>query len=187
VPGTRALQNGSGVRVPPGAREIFDKQVKWLYFNEERDKNVMFNPGKSDKSEGLKMKSHDVQKADLCGAAVATGILGLLISIFPLAYAIEAISRERMGIIPLIVFWIVMMIGVIIDMLRKGRKGAGGLIAVVGGLCFFLFLLVHLLWLNGAKGGEFVASVSGFPLFGSGILFMVCGKKQKKSEASGQT
>jgi hypothetical protein len=116
---------------------------------------------------------------------MGAGILGLLISIFPLMYAIGAIPEERMGIIPLIVFWIVMMIGVIIDMLRKGRKGAGGLVAVVGGSFFFLFLLVHFLWLTGAKGGDFVAFVSGFPLFGSGILFVICGKKQKKSESSG--
>jgi len=128
------------------------------------------------------MKSEDAQKADLCGAAMAAGILGFLISLFPLGYAILAIPKERMGIIPLIVFWIGMMFGVIIDMIRRG-KGTGGLITVVCGSCFVLFLLVHLLALKGAKGGEFVAFVSGLPLFVSGILYVICGKKRKRPGA----
>ena len=118
--------------------------------------------------------SHD-QKS--CRAARIVGVVGILLSLFPIGYAFAAIPKEGMAIIPLIIFWTGMVIGVLVGSIRRGRTGIGGKFVLLMGLHYIIFLIIRLFVGDWKTGGEAVALIAILPLFVSGILFLQCGRR----------
>jgi len=116
-----------------------------------------------------------------CHHARLLGLLGIFIAFWVLGYVSLEISAQPLRAIPVLVLWGLMGLGVLFDTVRINKEGWGGLVVIIAGVVYYLFLILTLImgW-NWEKGGEFVEFFSSLPLFGAGILFYLCGKRRKK-------
>lgn len=95
-------------------------------------------------------------------------------------YSLEAIPEDPKAI-PLVILIGLMMVGGLIDCVRIGREGIGGLIVLLSGIVFYLFLLFDIIVLKQSYSEGQTAALAGtLILFLSGILFYLCGRRRKK-------
>ncbi len=131
----------------------------------------MTNP---QQSHGLKTKKVS------CWPARIFGILGLFLALWLWSYGLEAIPEDPKAI-PLVILIGLMMVGGLIDCVRVGREGLGGLIVLLSGIVFYLFLLFEIVVLKQSYSEGQTAALAGtLILFLSGILFYFCGRRRKK-------
>jgi hypothetical protein len=122
--------------------------------------------------------NENLTKKVRCWPARLVGIIGLFFILWVGGYAVESIPKEP-KVIPLVILWSIMLIGGCIDFIRVGREGKGGLVMLVGGIVSYLYLLMWLMLGWETEGSE--AAIAGsLPLFGSGLLFYLCGKRRRK-------
>ena len=117
-----------------------------------------------------------------CGLARLVGIIGLFIALWFLVYAVLDIP-ENPKVIQLVIFLGLMMAGSLFDCVRIRREGLGGLVVLVGGIVFYVYLLIDLIVLKQFDSGSHLASFVGtLLLFLAGFLFYSCGRIRKKEE-----
>ena len=115
-----------------------------------------------------------------CWPARIVGIIGLFLALWIWGYSLEAIPEDPKAI-PVFILIGLMMIGGLIDCVRVGREGIGGLIVLLSGIVFYLFLLFAIIVLKQSYAeGPKVALYCTIILFLSGILFYLCGRRRKK-------
>jgi hypothetical protein len=113
-----------------------------------------------------------------CHYARIIGILGILIALFCLGYVAQEIPTQPQRALPVVILWGIMMLGVLLDSIRVGREGFGGLLVIIAGGAYYLFLiLTPILGWEWEKGGELVELFASLPMFAAGLLFYLCGKR----------
>jgi peptidoglycan/LPS O-acetylase OafA/YrhL len=113
-----------------------------------------------------------------CWPARIVGVIGLFVILWFGAYAVQDIPTN-LKMIPLTIFWSLMLIGGCVDIFLVGREGKGGLLITVGGIASYIFIL---LWLFLGQDREWIvpAIMGTSPLLISGLMFYFCGKRRKK-------
>jgi len=112
-----------------------------------------------------------------CWPARIVGIIGLFFILMVYGNSVQEFPKEPL-MIPLVIFWSVMIIGGVFDCIRVGREGMGGLIILLSGIASYLYLLLGLIIGWWGEGGKPMLILS-LPLFGSGILFYMCGRRRR--------
>lgn len=88
---------------------------------------------------------------------------------------------ENPKAIPLVILVGLMMVGGLIDCVRIGREGIGGLIVLLSGIFFIIFLLFDIIvWKQSYSEGQKVALSGILILFLSRFLFYLCGRRRRK-------
>ena len=116
-----------------------------------------------------------------CWPARIIGIIGMILGLWAWGYSVGALqenSRELPGVILIGL----MIIGGLIDCIRVGREGIGGLIVVGSGIVFYMFLFLDWVVLKRSYSPEAqrAALIFTIILFLSGILFYLCGRRRGK-------
>ena len=116
-----------------------------------------------------------------CWPARIIGIIGIILALWAWGYSVGALqenSRELPGVILIAL----MIIGGLIDCVRVGREGRGGLSVVISGVIFYIFLLLDWTVLKQFYSPEAQRAALLFTiiLFLSGILFYLCGRRRSK-------
>jgi hypothetical protein len=125
-----------------------------------------------------------ITKYKTCGLARLVGIIGLFIALWFLAYAVQAIP-ENPKVIQQIIFMGIMMLGSLFDCVRIRHEGLGGLIVLIGGIVFYLYLLIDFILLKQFDPGSHLASFTGtLFLFLAGFLFYSCGRRRNKDKVT---
>lgn len=115
-----------------------------------------------------------------CWPARIVGIIGLFLAFWLWSYSIETIPENPRAIVVFILVGL-MMIGAVIDWVRFGHEGIGGLIVLLSGIVFYLFLLFDIIVLKQSySAGQKAALYGILILFLSGILFYLCGRRRRK-------
>ncbi len=125
-------------------------------------------------------RQNDNLKAKIkqCWHARIFGILGLFVTVWLWTYSIEAFLKDPKAI-PIVILIGLMIIGWILDCVRFGREGLGGLIVILSGMVFYLFLLFDIIILKQSYSQGQTAALAGtLILFLSGILFYLCGRRR---------
>lgn len=130
----------------------------------------------TDSQQGRDLKTRKVR----CWPARVVGIIGLFLALWLWAYGIQDIPEDP-KVIPLVILIGLMMAGGLIDCVRVGREGIGGLITLVSGIVLYLFLLFDAIALKQPySAGQRGACTLTLVLFLSGFLFHSCGRRRKK-------
>jgi len=117
-----------------------------------------------------------------CGWARFAGILGLIVALWFLAYAVQDIPENPMAILK-VIFMGIMMLGSLFDCVRIGREGMGGLVVLIGGTVFYVYLFIDFTLLKQFGSGDNLASIIGtLLLFLAGFLFYSCGRRREKEK-----
>ncbi len=115
-----------------------------------------------------------------CWPARIVGIIGLFLALWLWSYSLETIPEDPKAIVVFILIGL-MMIGALIDWVRFGHEGIGGLIVLISGIVFYLFLLFDIIVLKQSySAGQKAALAGTLILFLSGILFSLCGRRRRK-------
>ncbi len=115
-----------------------------------------------------------------CWPARIVGIIGLFMALWLWWYSLEAIPGDPKAI-PVFILIGLMMIGALIDWVRFGHEGIGGLIVLLSGIVFYLFILYDIIVLKQSySAGQKAALAGTLILFLSGILFYLCGRRRRK-------
>jgi len=115
-----------------------------------------------------------------CWPARIIGIIGLFMALWLWGYSLGAIPEDPKAI-PVVILIGLMMVGGLIDCVRVGREGIGGLIVLLSGIVFYLFLLFDIIVLKQSySAGQKAALAGTLILFLSGILFYLCGRRRRK-------
>lgn len=115
-----------------------------------------------------------------CWPARIVGIIGLFLALWVWSYSLETIPEEPKSFVVFILIGL-MMIGALIDWVRFGHEGIGGLIVLLSGIVFYLFLLFDIIVLKQSYAAGQKAALYGILiLFLSGILFYLCGRRRRK-------
>ncbi len=115
-----------------------------------------------------------------CWPARIIGIIGLFMALWLWWYSLEAIPEDPKAI-PVFILIGLMMVGGLIDCVRVGREGIGGLIVLLSGIVFYLFVLFAIIVLKQSYAEGQIAALAGtLILFLSGLLFYLCGRRRKK-------
>jgi len=115
-----------------------------------------------------------------CWPARIVGIIGLFLALWLWSYSLGAIPEDPKAI-PVFILIGLMMVGGLIDCVRIGREGIGGLIVLLSGIVFYLFLLFDIIVLKQSYAAGQKAALYGILiLFLSGILFYLCGRRRRK-------
>jgi len=115
-----------------------------------------------------------------CWPARIIGIIGLFMALWLWGYSLGAIPEDPKAI-PVVILIGLMMVGGLIDRVRVGREGIGGLIVLLSGIVFYLFLLFDIIVLKQSySAGQKAALAGTLILFLSGILFYLCGRRRRK-------
>ena len=115
-----------------------------------------------------------------CWPARIVGIIGLFLALWIWGYSLGAIPEDPMAIAVFILVGL-MMVGGLIDCVRVGREGIGGLIVLLSGIVFYLFLLFDIIVLKQSYAEGQIAALAGtLILFLSGLLFYLCGRRRRK-------
>jgi hypothetical protein len=115
-----------------------------------------------------------------CWPARIIGVIGIFFTLWLWVYSLEAIPEDPMAL-PLVFLIGLMMIGGLIDCIRIGREGIGGVVVVLSGIVFYLLLLFDFTMLKQSYSEGQIAALAGtLILFLSGILFYLCGRRRKK-------
>ncbi len=115
-----------------------------------------------------------------CWPARIVGIIGLFLALWLWSYSLEATPEDPRAIVVFILVGL-MMIGALIDWVRFGHEGIGGLIVLLSGIVFYLFLLFDIIVLKQSYAAGQKAALYGILiLFLSGILFYLCGRRRRK-------
>ena len=81
----------------------------------------------------------------------------------------------------MVIFIGLMMVGGLIDCVRVGREGIGGLIVLLSGIVLYLLLLFDIIVLKQLYSEGQIAALAGtLILFLSGFLFYLCGRRRRK-------
>ena len=113
-----------------------------------------------------------------CWPARIVGIIGLIVILWFGAYAVQAIPTDP-KMIPLTILWSLMLIGGCVGITLVGREGKGGLLILAAGIASYLFILLWLL-LGWEREGLVPAIMGSSPLWISGLMFYLCGRRRKK-------
>lgn len=113
-----------------------------------------------------------------CWPARVLGIVGLFFILWIGGYTVPAIPKD-LKLVPLVILWIIMLIGMFIDFFRAGREGSGGLLVLAAGIVSYLYLLLWLVMGWKIEGSEAAIAFS-LPLLGSGLLFYLCARRRGK-------
>ena len=116
-----------------------------------------------------------------CWPARTVGIIGLILALWAWGYSVGAL-QESVKELPGVMLIGMMIVGGFIDCLRVGREGTGGLIVVIAGAVFYLFLLFDALLLKTFSSPEAQRASLLFTvlLFLAGVLFCLCGRKRRR-------
>ena len=115
-----------------------------------------------------------------CWPARIVGIIGLFLALWVWSYSLETIPEDPKSFVVFILIGL-MMIGALIDWVRFGHEGIGGLIVLLSGIVFYLFLLFDIIVLKQSYAAGQKAALYGILiLFLSGILFYLCGRRRRK-------
>jgi hypothetical protein len=115
-----------------------------------------------------------------CWPARIVGIIGLFLALWLWSYSLETIPENPKSFVVFILIGL-MMIGALIDWVRFGHEGIGGLIVLLSGIVFYLFLLFDIIVLKQSYAAGQKAALYGILiLFLSGILFYLCGRRRRK-------
>jgi hypothetical protein len=115
-----------------------------------------------------------------CWPARIVGIIGLFFALWLWSYGLGAIP-ENPKAIPLVILIGLMIVGGLIDCVRIGREGIGGLIVLLSGIIFYIFLLFDIIVLKQSYSEGQKAALAGILiLFLSGFLFYLCGRRRRK-------
>jgi len=115
-----------------------------------------------------------------CWPARIVGIIGLFLALWLWGYSLGAIPEDPRAI-PVFILIGLMMVGGLIDCVRVGREGIGGLIVLLSGIVFYLFLLFDIIVLKQSySAGQKAALAGTLILFLSGILFYLCGRRRRE-------
>lgn len=115
-----------------------------------------------------------------CWPARIVGIIGIFFALWLWGYSLEAIPEDPRAIAVFILIGL-MMVGGLIDCVRVGREGIGGLIVLFSGIVFYLLLLFDIIVLKQSYAeGQKAALAGTLILFLSGILFYLCGRRRRK-------
>ncbi len=126
--------------------------------------------------QGIDLKIKKVR----CWPARIVGIIGLFLALWLWGYSLDAIPEDPRAIAVLILIGL-MMIGALIDCVRFGHEGTGGLIVLLSGIVFYLLLLFDIIVLKQSYAAGQKAALAGtLILFLSGILFYLCGRRRRK-------
>jgi len=118
-----------------------------------------------------------------CGLARIVGIIGFFIALWFLVYGVQAIP-ENPKVIQQVIFIGFMMVGIMFDCIRIGREGLGGLVVLISGIVFYIFLFIDFTLLKQFDSGSHLASFAGtLLLFLAGFLFYSCARRRKKHTA----
>jgi hypothetical protein len=100
-----------------------------------------------------------------------------------LGYGVQAIPEDSKVILQ-VVFIGVMMVGILLDCVRIGREGLGGLVVLISGIVFYIYILIDLTLLKQFDPGSHIASFVGtLLLFLAGFLFYSCARRSKAHTA----
>jgi hypothetical protein len=115
-----------------------------------------------------------------CWPARIIGIIGLFLALWLWVYSLNAIPEDPLAVAVFILIGL-MMVGGLIDCVRFGHEGIGGLIVLLSGIVFYLFILFDIIVLKQSYGEGQIAALAGtLILFLSGILFYLCGRRRRK-------
>jgi hypothetical protein len=115
-----------------------------------------------------------------CWLARIFGIIGIFLALLLWSYSLEAIHEDP-NAIPIVILLGVMMVGGILDCVLIGREGIGGMIILLSGIVFYLYILFDVIVLGHPKSeGQIVAIACTLLLFLAGFLFYVCGRKRRE-------
>jgi len=115
-----------------------------------------------------------------CWPARIVGIIGLFLALWLWGYSLGVIPEDPRAIAVFILIGL-MMIGALIDCVRFGHEGIGGLIVLLSGIVFYLLLLFDIIVLKQSyTEGQKAALAGTLILFLSGILFYLCGRRRRK-------
>jgi len=115
-----------------------------------------------------------------CWPARIVGIIGLFLALWVWSFSLETIPEDPKSLVVFILIGL-MMIGALIDWVRFGHEGIGGLIVLLSGIVFYLFLLFDIIVLKQSYAAGQKAALYGILiLFLSGILFYLCGRRRRK-------
>ena len=115
-----------------------------------------------------------------CWPARIVGIIGIFFALWLWSYGLGSIPEDP-KVIPLVILIGLMMVGGLIDCVRVGREGIGGLIVLLSGIVLYLFLLFDIIVLKQLYSeGQTAALAFTLILFLSGFLFYLCGRRRRK-------
>ena len=115
-----------------------------------------------------------------CLPARIAGIIGIFLALWLWVYSLQAIPEDPKAILFVILIGL-MMIGDLIDCVRIGREGIGGLIVILSGIVLYLFLLFYIVVSKQTYSEGQTAAIAGtLILFLSGVLFYLCGRRRRK-------
>jgi hypothetical protein len=119
-------------------------------------------------------------KRVMCSLARIVGIIGLFLALWVWVYGVQAITENPKVILP-VIFIGFMMVGGLIDCVRVGREGIGGMLVMISGIVLYLFLLIDFFILKHLDSGGHLATFGGtLMLFLAGLFFYSCGRRRKK-------
>jgi hypothetical protein len=119
-----------------------------------------------------------------CWSGRIAGIIGVLLALWTWGYALVALQKDPKEM-PAVILIGLMIIGGLIDCVRIGREGMGGVIVVLSGIIFYIFLILDKFVLRQfySTEAQIAAFLGTIILFLSGFLFYWCGRKRRKLKA----
>lgn len=116
-----------------------------------------------------------------CWPARIAAIIGVILALWTWAYALGALQENPKEMLGVILIGL-MIIGGLIDCVRVGRERIGGLIVIISGIVFYIFLVLDRIVLKQFYSAEAqgAALLGTIILFISGVLFYLCSRKRRK-------